>query len=147
MARAIVGLALILVILAGAGASRVRGAPAAPAYFVTPSKNIVCRWDADDDVRSRTYLRCQIGTGLNPRPKQPPDCDTDWAFGLTLLNVGRAEVLCAGDTIWQGWKPVLEYGRSWQKRGFTCRSAFNGLTCKNTAGRGFFLSRERWRRL
>lgn len=113
MVRAIVGLALIMGVLTGAGASRVRAVPTAPAY----SKNIVCRWYADDDVRSRTYLRCQIGTGLNPRPKRPPDCDTDWGFGLTLLNVGRAEVLCAGDTIWQGWKPVLEYGTTWRKRG------------------------------
>ena len=82
-----------------------------------------------------------------PRPKRPPNCDTDWAFGLTLSNVGRAEALCAGDTIWQRCKPVLEYGATWRKRGFICHSAVVGLTCRNTAGGGFFLSRERWRRL
>ncbi|CAN5282495.1 hypothetical protein BH20ACT13_BH20ACT13_25690 [soil metagenome] len=147
MARAILGFALIMGILTGAGAPAARSTHSASSYFVTPSRNILCLWSATVDARPRTFLRCQIGTGLNPRPKRPPDCDTDWGFGLTLLNVGRAEVLCAGDTIWRRWKPVLTYGTTWRKRGFTCRSAFVGLTCRNTDGHGFFLSRERWRRL
>ena len=145
MARAIVGLALIMGTLVGAGAPPVRATQSAPAYFVTPSRNIVCSWSDDVDVRSRTSLRCQIGTGLNPTPKQPSWCETDWGFGFTLLNVGRAKVLCAGDTIWHGWRPVLDYGKTWRKRGFTCHSSFVGLTCRNTADHGFFLSRERWR--
>jgi hypothetical protein len=46
--------------------------------------------------------------------------------------------------VFHGWKPVLAYGETWRKRGFTCYSRAIGLTCRNTQGHGFFLSRERW---
>jgi hypothetical protein len=39
----------------------------------------------------------------------------------------------------------VAYGAKWSGGGVRCASAFNGLTCRNTSGRGFFLSRERWR--
>jgi hypothetical protein len=40
---------------------------------------------------------------------------------------------------------VLGYGRTWRVGGIRCASAPSGLTCRNKTGRGFFLSRERWR--
>lgn len=119
-----------------------------PAYFETPSRNIACAWLADLDRPSRTYLRCEIGSLLAPMPKRPAACDVDWGYGLSMTHTGPARVLCAGDTIRHvpGTGAVLAYGRTWRKRGFTCRSAAVGLTCRNASGHGFFLSRERWRR-
>ena len=40
---------------------------------------------------------------------------------------------------------VLGYGTSWARDGFRCTSRAVGLTCTNTRGHGFFLSRESWR--
>ena len=123
------------------------GATNAPAYFETPSGNIACAWFADFDQPSRTFLRCEVISLLRPMPKRPSSCDVDWGYGLSLASTGRASVLCAGDTIRRtGRRAVLAYGTTWRKRGFTCRSESVGLTCRNAAGHGFFLSRERWRR-
>ena len=117
------------------------------AYFETPSHNIACGWFDDIDKPSQTYLRCEIQSLLSPMPKRPAACDVDWGYGMSLGNVGTASVLCAGDTIrLPGHRAVLAYGATWRRRGFVCRSASSGLTCRNTSGHGFFLSRERWRR-
>jgi hypothetical protein len=140
-------LALPVGIAAGVTASGGLGATKAPSYFETPSGNIACAWLADFDKPSKTYLRCEITSLLRPMPKRPADCDVDWGYGLDMANTGRASVLCAGDTIRRaGRHAVLAYGTTWRKRGFTCRSEPKGLTCRNSAGHGFFLSRERWRR-
>jgi hypothetical protein len=114
------------------------------AYFVTPSHKIICAWNTGD-AQSRPSLRCDVGFRLDPRPPRPKWCDLDWAYGLSMSSVGRASPICAGDSVFHGWKPVLAYGETWRKRGFTCRSRSVGLTCTNTRGHGFFLSRERWR--
>jgi hypothetical protein len=131
----------------GTGASTGLSATKSPAYFETPSGNIACAWFADFDNPSRTFLRCEITSLLRPMPKRPPSCDVDWGYGLTLASTGRASVLCAGDTVRRsGRRATLAYGKTWRKRGFTCRSESVGLTCRNAAGHGFVLSRERWRR-
>jgi hypothetical protein len=41
--------------------------------------------------------------------------------------------------------PVLAYGRSWRRYRIVCVSRSTGLTCRNPAGHGFTLSRERQR--
>jgi hypothetical protein len=147
MVRTLALLAIALVVTCAVGASTGTGATKAPAYFETPSGNIACAWFADFDTPSKTFLRCEIASLLRPRPKRPASCDVDWGYGLTLANTGRAAVLCAGDTIRRtGRRAVLAYGTTWRKRGFSCRSESVGLTCRNIAGHGFFLSRERWRR-
>ncbi len=144
MVRLTVVAALTIAVGLGLGASG-NATHSHSSYFVTPSRNIICAWNADFDRPSRTYLRCDIGSRLDPRPRRPKSCDLDWAYGLSMSNVGRASPICAGDSVFHGWKPVLAYGATWTKRGFTCRSRSVGLTCRNTKGHGFFLSRERWR--
>jgi hypothetical protein len=119
----------------------------ASAYFETPSRNIACGWFADSSKRSRTYLRCEIRSLLSPMPRRPASCDVDWGYGMSIANTGGASVLCAGDTVRrQGSQSILAYGATWRRRGFACTSASAGLTCRNTSGHGFFLSRERWKR-
>jgi hypothetical protein len=114
------------------------------ASFVTPSGNITCRWSADPDRPSRTYLRCD-GVGLNPRPKQPPTCEYDWANGISMTSSSRAAPNCVSDALGAKSPRVLPYRSLWRRRGFTCLSESVGLICVNSVGHGFFLSKERWR--
>jgi hypothetical protein len=106
--------------------------------FRTPSGNIVCAYYAGS-------LRCDIGRGLRPRPRRPRSCDVDYGQGLTVMGRGRASIVCAGDTVLFHDVPTLRYGRTWRSGGITCISRSVGLTCRNADGRGFFLSRERYR--
>ena len=118
------------------------GAGAASSYFETPSRNIACGWFSGFGGS----LRCEIGSLLRPLPPRPASCDVDWGYGISMGRTGRAHVLCAGDTVRRtGEVAILGYGRTWQRGGFKCTSAKTGLRCVNVSGRGFFLSRERWR--
>lgn len=109
--------------------------------FVLPSGNIYCALVEGDN----TYLRCEIKSLLNPLPPQEgsDSCEFDWGIGLLLSQAGEPSILCASDSI-ADIENVLEYGNSWQKDGFTCESATEGLRCNNSADHGFFLSREKW---
>jgi Family of unknown function (DUF6636) len=133
---AAVGVAAVFA--AGVLASGANGADSR--FFRLPSGNIGC-------AIFQSVLRCDIANGLRPRPPRPAGCELDWGFGLTLGRTGRARVVCAGDTVIDPTAPVLRYGSTWRRGGITCSSATSGLTCTNAAGRGFFLSRQSWRRL
>jgi Family of unknown function (DUF6636) len=102
--------------------------------FQMPSKNIGCQ-------TGEGVLVCDILSGLNPEPKQK--CELDWT-GMEMERLGPAQPRCAGDTAYDQTAPVLEYGRSWQRGGFTCVSMTNGLECRNEEEHGFLLSREQW---
>ncbi len=112
--------------------------------FMMPSKNIYCAFTNELPERAQ-YLRCQITSLLNPMPPRDRSCDLDWGNGLVLPKAAKAKVLCAGDTIYSPNYPILRYGQTWKKAGFTCKSATNGLTCTNAKRQGFFLNREEWR--
>lgn len=130
-------LAAVVVLVAAPGR-----AEAATAYFETPSRNIACAWTSE----LGGSLRCEIGSLLRPMPPRPAACDVDWGYGISMGRTGPARVLCAGDTVRRrGRVPILPYGRTWRRGGFSCTSARVGLRCTNASGRGFFLSRERWR--
>jgi hypothetical protein len=107
--------------------------------FKTPSGNIICAY------YSRS-LRCDIRSGLVPKPSRPRGCPSYSDFGQGLnLGLRSAGVVCAGDTLLGESEPALAYGRVWRRGPITCRSRITGLTCKNTVGHGFFLSRQSWR--
>ncbi len=109
-------------------------------FFRTPSRNIGC-------VASSTfgaYLRCDILSGLKPRPPKPARCTLDWGFGYTVKTTGRTFQTCAGDTAYSPGAKVIRYGATWNVLGrFRCTSRRVGLRCSNRSGHGFFLSRER----
>jgi hypothetical protein len=109
--------------------------------FYTPSKNISCAYNPPFGRYSGT-IRCDIFSGLVPEPRGA--CDVDWT-GLSLSPVGRGQPVCAGDTVADRRLRVLAYGSRWRHRGFTCLSRRVGVTCRNTRGHGFFLSRAAWR--
>ena len=102
--------------------------------FQMPSKNIGC-------ATSEGVLVCDILSGLKPEPKQK--CELDWT-GMEMERLGPAQPRCAGDTAYVQSAPVLEYGTSWGRDGFTCVSQENGLRCRNEENRGFLLARTVW---
>ncbi|NJM48364.1 MAG: hypothetical protein HC860_21120 [Alkalinema sp. RU_4_3] len=116
--------------------------------FILPSGNIYCisHEVGGDLAQESPILRCQIGSQLNPMPPQPKSCNLDWGHGLVLSKKNKpATVLCAGDTMYSPDYPTLDYGKTWKKSGFSCKSTANGLTCTNGKGNGFFLNREEWK--
>jgi hypothetical protein len=129
----------VIALAALVGALAVSGSVQRPAFefFHLPSGNIGCVYAAQG-----ASLRCDILSGLRPEPRGR--CELDWT-GLTLGASGRAHPQCAGDTAVDRRSRILGYGRTWRRNGIVCRSATTGLTCRNRSGRGFFLSRARWR--
>jgi hypothetical protein len=142
----------LLVAIAGFGSAIALGQPAQAIDdndgFILPSKNIACiSHDMPDaDGNNQPTLRCEILSKLNPMPVQPASCEFDWGNGLQLTKEeAEATVLCVGDTMYSPNYPTLDYGNTWKKNGFSCKSSTNGLTCTNGKGNGFFLNREEWK--
>ena len=113
--------------------------------FQTPSRNIVC---AGYSGSQPAWLRCDIMSGLKPKPAKPKSCEFDYGGTLTLSARGRTKLGCVSDVALPNPSKahVLAYGKIWRYGPFKCRSARTGLTCRNRRGHGFFLSRERWAR-
>jgi hypothetical protein len=112
--------------------------------FQTPTRNIVC----GGTNGSQAWLRCDITSGLKPKPARPKSCEFDYGGTLTLSAKGRARIGCVSDAVLPNppKAPVLAYGKVWRHGPFRCKSARTGLTCRNKAGHGFFLSRQSWKR-
>lgn len=116
-----------------------------PYWFRTPSKNIVCMMYAPGEPGDAT-ARCTIVAKEWRAPDKPADCPLAWGDDLEVDTDGRPGFVCAGDTV-LGASTTVEYGtRLLMKPGLTCSVTTEGVTCANrTSGRGFFLSRERYR--
>jgi hypothetical protein len=110
--------------------------------FRTPTSNIGCVYSSEPG-RNGPYLRCDILSGLKPKPARPRGCTLDWTFGFQMNRTGRARTVCAGDTAVDRHAKVLRYGHKWSAGGFSCTSRRAGLRCRNRSGHGFFLSRTR----
>ncbi|HEY7421272.1 MAG TPA: DUF6636 domain-containing protein [Gaiellaceae bacterium] len=108
--------------------------------FRTPSGNIGCVYSSG--LGSPAGLRCDIRSRLRPRPHRPHGCDLDWGDSYEMSATGRVGLTCHGDTAILPSSRVLRYGSRWTHAGITCRSRTRGLTCRNRAGHGFFLSRR-----
>ena len=107
--------------------------------FRTPSGNIGCYYMSSRSLQAT--LRCDIRSGLKPRPPKPRNCPLDWGDSYELAPTGRALYTCHGDTAIDPTSRVLKYGTRWSRGGFTCASRKAGLRCSNRSGHGFFLSR------
>ncbi len=109
--------------------------------FASPTGNIKCYATSGQGG----FVECTIGTGLNP-PPAPSSCDLDQP-GLVLPAAGKAIPSCRGDpspAAFDHGIPVLAYGHTWRGFGISCLSRASGMTCANTDGHRFFLSRQRW---
>lgn len=107
-----------------------------PAGFKSPSNNIHCQYFDGE-------LRCDIMKIANPLPPKPRDCELDWGQAFAVATDSRSsERLCHGDTAADPGLPTLPYGSTWRHGSFTCTSEQTGVTCTNTLGHGFALSRS-----
>jgi Family of unknown function (DUF6636) len=101
--------------------------------FRMPSGDVYCAYEHYSI--SPTDLRCEIRTGIKPKP---PLCDD----GYIMRQTGRARPFCAGDTIRDRHAVVLAYGTTRQFGVFKCRSSVSGLKCVNATANGFVLNKD-----
>ncbi len=79
----------------------------------------------------------------------PNGAGVDW-HGFTLSATGKGQLNCSGGILYNPSTQTpsyvtLPYGKSWQRGVFTCTSRLSGVTCRNRAGHGLFVSRQSWR--
>jgi hypothetical protein len=110
--------------------------------FKTPSNRIFCQsFDAGSEQHAEAGLRCD-STSLGVLPPRPPDCDLEWGDAFEVSSIyPLATRVCHEDTAFDESLPVLRYGTVWNHNGITCTSETTGLTCLNSYGHGFRLSR------
>jgi hypothetical protein len=112
--------------------------------FRTPSSNIHCQLFEGKSDRGQPYrsLRCDVMQMSNRPPVRPRDCDLDWGRAFEVSDSSAmGERLCYGDTVHDESLLTLSYGNLWERSGFRCKSEPSGVTCINSAGHGFELSR------
>lgn len=109
--------------------------------FRTPSGNIGC------DMRAGS-VRCDILNYTYRPPRKPASCDFDWGGAISINARGRARFLCYSDTVMPppGRARTARYGQTVYRNGFSCSVTRAGVTCRNPAGHGFFISRGSYRR-
>jgi Family of unknown function (DUF6636) len=144
MSRAIAIVLAVAVFAGAAAAARLPGVE-------TPSRNISCFY-VPVRPTARANLLCNIKRAVYTRALQrhciSQPIGLDW-HGFELPDTKKGSVLCAGGIMYDPRDTptlhVLPYGRTWRFRAFTCVSRRTGLTCRNRAGHGLFLSRESYR--
>jgi hypothetical protein len=109
-------------------------ADAAFRQFVTPSRNIHCGGDT-------RFLRCDVLQHTWKAPKKPASCEFDWGGSIGMTRRGRVKFQCVSDSEFN--RHVLRYGHTWHNGRFTCTSRRTGLRCRNAAGHGFRVSRQK----
>jgi hypothetical protein len=138
------GALVVVAVAASAVGAQAAPQPSVRVMFRTPSGNIGCAGSvAPRSTGLPSVLRCDILSGLRPRPRVP--CELDWT-GYSFHGRGRASPTCAGDTVYDARAPVLRYGKTWKQGPFTCVSRRTGLRCTNASAHGFVLARARSRR-
>jgi hypothetical protein len=116
--------------------------------FRSPSGNIKCLYiPAPGEFVYCTIAKADYAKQLVEYCAQPK-IGVDWA-GFSL-GKRKGSVECAGGTMYDPATQhpsyvTLAYGKTWKRSIFTCTSRVNGVTCKNPAGHGLFVSREAWR--
>lgn len=107
--------------------------------FASPSGNITCNY-RDDGV---ALVRCDLGESDVAPPPKPADCEGDWGIAFAVTENGPGERGCVTDAVDREGIVVLGYGQVWDPGPIACTSRRAGMRCENSAGRGFFISRER----
>ncbi len=101
--------------------------------FKLPSGNIACAaYDGE--------LRCDLRENQAKIPARPRNCEGDWGNYFMMKSKGAPMRMCVGDTVFGNY-PTLAYGKTWKAQGFTCTASMSGLTCRNSANKGWFLNK------
>jgi hypothetical protein len=127
------------------GSASVAAGASVVLQFRTPTGNIGCAYSAGLVGDEAPTVRCDIRSRLHPEPKAPASCRLDYGDSIQVTRTGPAVLVCHGDTAIDPRSRVIAYGHLFRRGGIGCVSRFTGLTCTNSAGHGFFLSRQRWR--
>jgi hypothetical protein len=117
--------------------------------FHSPSGNIRCYALPNvlhcDITRADYQARLQDNC-LNPKGEM--GAGVDW-HGFEVPRTGKGHPICAGGALLTGSQhpryALLPYGRTWRSGVFTCISQIAGVTCRNRAGHGVFVSRQSYR--
>jgi hypothetical protein len=146
-----VALPLVTVVGLALATAGLAGAKAPLPGFRSPSGNIKCLFVP---AAHAATLRCEIGRADYAETLQqscigPNGGGVDW-HGFELAGGRKGGVTCSGGILYNPGteRPsyvTLPYGRSWRHAAFTCWSRTSGVTCRETAGHGLFVSRQRWR--
>jgi hypothetical protein len=115
--------------------------------FMTPSANIYCNGSLAGGPGGTSEITCFLveTSGPPPAPK-PAGCRGVWGQAFALAARGRAEMLCLDRPPQRAnYTDIAPYGVSAEFGDITCRSESTGLTCRNTTGNGFALSRRQQR--
>lgn len=109
------------------------------AEFQSPSGNITCK-----DFGTEVGCYISDSTAKKPAQPKPADCDLDWGNMFYVGKTGKASLECHGDMpVDTRNATTLTYGKTIKGNGWQCTSAKTGMTCKNSQGRGFTLSRAK----
>jgi hypothetical protein len=119
------------------------------ASFRTPSGRLACTTlEIGEGITLVCDVRPQAGDKGFPKPEAPMtgECQeiapTEWGNGVSLPPTGSAYPNCSTDVkVTAQDPPVLAYGATWTRDGYTCRSAQDGLTCTRGEHR-FFANRD-----
>ncbi len=122
-----------------------QSAYAEPAYIHTRANNIQCVYGDDPNFAS---MMCALTRRNGPlaQPK-PDDCDKTWGLSYYLEERGPVEMLCLNKwtSNWPG-NGKFEVGAPTQAdAAISCKATRNTLTCTNSDGHGFYLSRREQR--
>ena len=135
-------------VLAAAPASLARSSSVLPG-LKSPSVNIKCLYNPGPPA----FLWCSIGTASYTKKLTAycarPSIGVDWA-GFTLGKKSKGSIECSGGTLYDPTTQhphyvTLPYGKTWRRGVFKCTSQTAGVTCRNPAGHGLFVSRESYR--
>lgn len=109
------------------------------ADFQSPSGNIICG-DIDGSM-----LICDVQKRDNKKPARPRphDCAGNWGDRFVIEARGKAQMECAFDYPFDENVQTLPYGSTIKGKGWQCTSQKTGMTCKNSQGHGFTLSRKK----
>ncbi len=139
----VVGVVAVLALgsLAVASSSRVNTSKDTYIDFRLPLNNIFCAYVVSSSPNAK-YLRCDIMSGIKPKPTGKCRYEGSRGVSADIGVTGRATFPCSSDTVYNKSATKLDYGKTWRRGGFTCKSTPAGLRCSNLSGHGFFLSRQ-----
>jgi hypothetical protein len=104
--------------------------------FKTPSRKIGCAY-----TKNPTTLRCDT-TFATRFTHRPPRCEGNYGQSFEVSPSGRSSAICAGDTVLSATGArTIPYGHSWTIGPYACTAQTLSLTCTNSAGHGFRLSK------
>ena len=121
-------------------------AQADSASFKSPTGNINCIYS---DYDNKPEVRCDIMQFTPSFKAVPPGtsnevitCTPAKLRGFTISpNDAEGKAFCPTDAAIDGEQVVLNYGQSFKRGGLICTSETSGMTCMNSSGHGFSLSR------